>query len=191
MNRGQLNKYCDEVLRILNDNANKDPLLFGVGEFRKEQKIPDDLFVKIKLSEDDTRTIIRTLEELHYIKTETKEKSGYYDLSAKENVNSAIFSVSLTDEGKYFVQTSSFTKEARWKIINKWVPNIPNIVGISAVFIASVACTIAITDAGQKKKEIARQKAETIRQINDLEKKMNRRMDSLMSVPPADAATKW
>ncbi len=191
MNGGQLNKYCDEVLRILNSNGNKDPLLFGVGEFRKEQKIPDDLFVKIRLSEDDTKTIIRTLEDLHYVKTETRERSSYYDLGNKENVNSAIFAVSLTDEGRYFVQTSSFTKEARWKILNKWFPNIPNIVGISAVFISSIACVIAITDAQQKKNAIAKQKAETAKQLNELEKRVNNRMDSLATLPATDRATKW
>src|SRR3954470_23533494 len=129
MKQAQLNKYCDEVLRILYNNANNDPLLFGVGEFRTEEKVADDLFVKIRLSEDDTKTIITSLQEVHkFIETDTKEKTTYYDLEKKENINSAVFAVKLTEAGRYFIQTSSFSKEARWKSINRWFPNVPNIV---------------------------------------------------------------
>ncbi|MCW3122898.1 MAG: hypothetical protein JWQ38_2390 [Flavipsychrobacter sp.] len=180
MKQAQLNRYCDEVLRLLYKNEDHDPLLFGVGEFRTEEKIANDLFVKIKLSEEDTKVIIQTLEGVYkFIETDAREKSTYYDLEKKENINSAIFAVRLTDAGKYFVQTSSFSKEARWKKINRWIPNVPNIVSLSAVLISAMACVICFVDNRDIKRAMKQQKEELLQNINNAQARPAYAVDTL------------
>jgi hypothetical protein len=181
MNQKQLNKYCDEVLRILNKSNNDDPLLFGIGEFRKEHNEEEDLFVKIKVSEEDTTTIIHALENVYkYITTDAKEHTSYYDLEKKEYIKSALYAIKITDAGKYFIQTSSLYKEAKWKNINKWVPNLPGIISVTAVFISIIACAIFFNHIKKEKKELEKQKEEFSIMIKETAARQLLQMDSLL-----------
>jgi hypothetical protein len=191
MTKKQLDRYCDEVLRILYKSRNEGPTYFGVGEYRNEEKIADDLFVKINVSEEDTKTVIQALEEVyHYVETDAKEKTHYYDLDSKQNIHSAVYAVKITDAGKYFIQTTSFSKESTWKNINRWFPNIPNIVGITAVLISMIACTICYKEARKKNKELLAQKQELL-QMQEAQNRLQQQMDSILKkYPPTDTAAK-
>jgi hypothetical protein len=181
MNNKQLNKYCDEVLRILYKSGNERPLLFGVGEFRKEEDGVDDLFVKIKVSEEDAKTVIQALEGTYnFITTDAIKHTSYYDLEKKENIKSALYVIKITDAGKYFIQTSSFSKEAKWKSLNKWVPNIPNVLAITAVLISVVGCLLSFYWIRKEKKELVKEKETLSIMLKESEGKLQSRIDSLI-----------
>lgn len=172
------NRYCDKLLKYLNINREKEPLLFATGKFREEKTVTNDVFEKLNIPDENVAFIISNLEGDKLIEVFSKGGGvSKYDHVTNTYISSGTFQIKITDTGSQFIQSTSFSREAKKEFLHKWLPNITTIMTV-VISLVSLAVSI-LSYKNPNDEQVDKIMKDQYLKNKELESRINRKIDSL------------
>jgi len=126
----KLNRYSDRTLKALASGKYIEPIYYGTGTERTENKIEGDFFAAIRIEVQYVQLLASHLERLGFINVIERGGTRSVDQVLHEETLNKKVQIKLTEKGSLFINSTSFFWEESKMFIQTWIPLTLSIVSI-------------------------------------------------------------